>query len=60
MDYKDIKTELSENILTITLNRPERLNAFTLRMKDEVVHALAEVALLLTISISHSSHHRLT
>lgn len=40
MDYKDIKTELSENILTITLNRPERLNAFTLRMKDEVVHAL--------------------
>ncbi|KGD64691.1 enoyl-CoA hydratase [Alcanivorax nanhaiticus] len=40
MQYQDIKTELSENILTITLNRPERLNAFTLRMKDELVHAL--------------------
>lgn len=40
MEYQDIKTELSENILTITLNRPERLNAFTLRMKDELVHAL--------------------
>ena len=42
MDYQDIKTELSENILTITLNRPDRLNAFTLRMKDEMVDALAE------------------
>lgn len=40
MQYQDIATELSENILTITLNRPERLNAFTLRMKDEFVHAL--------------------
>ena len=40
MEYQDIETELSENILTITLNRPERLNAFTLRMKDELVHAL--------------------
>ncbi|MEQ3634814.1 enoyl-CoA hydratase-related protein [Alcanivorax sp.] len=42
MDYQDIKTELAENILTITLNRPDRLNAFTLRMKDEMVDALAE------------------
>ncbi|PHR63759.1 crotonase/enoyl-CoA hydratase family protein [Alcanivorax sp.] len=42
MDYQDIKTDLSEQILTITLNRPDRLNAFTLRMKDELVHALAE------------------
>ena len=42
MDYQDIKTDLAEQILTITLNRPDRLNAFTLRMKDEVVHALAE------------------
>ncbi len=40
MEYQDITTDVSENILTITLNRPERLNAFTLRMKDEVVHAL--------------------
>lgn len=42
MDYQDIKTDLSEQMLTITLNRPDRLNAFTLRMKDELVHALAE------------------
>lgn len=42
MDYQDIKTDLAEQILTITLNRPDRLNAFTLRMKDEVVHALEE------------------
>ncbi|MCG8392193.1 MAG: crotonase/enoyl-CoA hydratase family protein [Pseudomonadales bacterium] len=42
MDYTDISTELEDNILTITLNRPDRLNAFTLRMKDEMVHALDE------------------
>ena len=42
MDYQHIRTDLDENILTITLNRPDRLNAFTLRMKDELVHAFGE------------------
>ena len=42
MDYQHISTDLDEQILTITLNRPDRLNAFTLRMKDELVHAFAE------------------
>ena len=37
MDYQHISTDLDEQILTITLNRPDRLNAFTLRMKDELV-----------------------
>ena len=60
MDYQDIKTDLAEQILTITLNRPDRLNAFTLRMKDEVVHALAEAdrnddirAVIVTLSLIH-------
>ena len=34
-----ILTDLSERILTITLNRPERLNAFTTQMRDELIAA---------------------
>lgn len=44
MEYQHIRTDLAEQILTITLNRPERLNAFTLRMKDELVHAFGEAS----------------
>lgn len=33
-------TELSEGILTLTLNRPDRLNAFTREMMDEMIAAL--------------------
>ncbi len=36
MEFEQITTELSDNVLTITLNRPERLNAFTARMGDEL------------------------
>ncbi len=42
MEYQHIRTELADNILTITLNRPDRMNAFTLRMKDELVRAFGE------------------
>lgn len=37
--YKDILYEISEKICTITLNRPEKLNAFTGRMRLELNHA---------------------
>jgi enoyl-CoA hydratase/carnithine racemase len=37
--YRTIRYELSEGILTITLNRPEQLNAFTKEMAEELVHA---------------------
>ena len=40
MNYEQIKYEVSERILTITLNRPERLNAFTAVMREELVDAL--------------------
>ena len=40
MDYQDIRYEVSDRILTLTLNRPDRLNAWTLRMRDEMLHAL--------------------
>ena len=41
MNYQDILYEVSDRILTITLNRPERLNAWTLQMRTEMLDALA-------------------
>ena len=40
MKYKDILYEIDDNILTITLNRPDKLNAFTNRMCNELIDAL--------------------
>lgn len=40
--YADIAVEVSGRVLTITLNRPEKLNAFTTRMRDELVAAFAQ------------------
>jgi enoyl-CoA hydratase/carnithine racemase len=39
MDFEQITTDLAENVLTITLNRPERLNAWTARMGSELIEA---------------------
>lgn len=43
MSYKEILFEPSERIGIITLNRPERLNAFTWTMGNEMRDALMEV-----------------
>ena len=40
MEYKQIKYEISDSILTITLNRPENLNAVTPLMITEIIDAL--------------------
>lgn len=40
MDYQEILYAVEEKVLTITLNRPEKLNAFTGRMMFEVLDAL--------------------
>ena len=39
MDYEQIIYAVEDNILTITLNRPERINAFTDQMMTEMVDA---------------------
>ncbi|MFO8101191.1 MAG: crotonase/enoyl-CoA hydratase family protein [Dehalococcoidia bacterium] len=39
MDYTHIKYEVSDRIGTITLNRPEQMNTFTPRMREELIDA---------------------
>ncbi|HEY1597887.1 MAG TPA: crotonase/enoyl-CoA hydratase family protein [Thermoleophilaceae bacterium] len=40
MDFEEILYEVEDHVLTITLNRPERLNAFTPTMGRELIEAL--------------------
>ncbi|MEM7018489.1 MAG: enoyl-CoA hydratase-related protein, partial [Pseudomonadota bacterium] len=42
MDYEHILYEVSEGIATITMNRPDRLNAWTGTMDQNIRHALRE------------------
>src|SRR5882724_8947479 len=39
MAYEQIQYDVADGILTITLNRPEKLNAFTGRMMNELIDA---------------------
>jgi enoyl-CoA hydratase/carnithine racemase len=40
MNYEQIKYETRDGILTVTLNRPDKLNAFTGRMLSELLDAM--------------------
>jgi len=40
MEFEQILYEVEDHVLTITLNRPERLNAFTAQMGMELIQAL--------------------
>lgn len=39
MDYQDIVVEVQDFLATVTLNRPQKLNAYTRRMGEELTHA---------------------
>jgi enoyl-CoA hydratase/carnithine racemase len=39
MDYEQIRYEVQDRVLTITMDRPDRLNAFTEQMSQELVDA---------------------
>jgi enoyl-CoA hydratase/carnithine racemase len=39
LDFKEIRYEVADGVLTITLNRPDRLNAFTGTMMQELIAA---------------------
>jgi enoyl-CoA hydratase/carnithine racemase len=39
MTYNTLRYEVADNILTITLNRPEQLNSFTVEMANELIAA---------------------
>jgi enoyl-CoA hydratase/carnithine racemase len=43
MDYQTLLSDLDAGILTLTLNRPERLNAFTQQMLGELLDAFDEI-----------------
>ncbi|WP_198038650.1 enoyl-CoA hydratase-related protein [Planococcus lenghuensis] len=40
--YETLKTELDEGVLTLTLNRPDKMNAYTVKMNEELLHAYRE------------------
>jgi enoyl-CoA hydratase/carnithine racemase len=39
MTYKTLRYEVADHILTLTLNRPEQLNSFTVEMANELIDA---------------------
>ncbi|WP_088006052.1 enoyl-CoA hydratase-related protein [Indiicoccus explosivorum] len=40
--YETIKTELNDGVLILTLNRPDKMNAYTVKMNSELLHAYQE------------------
>lgn len=43
MPYRQIETGVKDGILTLTLNRPEKLNAFTATMMNEMIEVFTKV-----------------
>ncbi len=45
MTYKTLNWEVEDRVLTLTLNRPDKLNAFTVEMAEELVDAFNRASL---------------
>ena len=43
-EYRDIRYSVADGVATVTLNRPDKLNAWTLLMQQELRHALDHAA----------------
>ncbi|MEC8409286.1 MAG: enoyl-CoA hydratase-related protein, partial [Pseudomonadota bacterium] len=44
MPFETIRYEITDQILTITLHRPEQLNAFTVKMAKELIAAFEQAS----------------
>ena len=44
MVYETLKLDLNDGLLWLTLNRPEKLNAFTVTMANELIEAFAAIS----------------
>jgi len=42
MDYQTITLDIADDIATVTLNRPEKMNALNTQMRAEIAHAVKE------------------
>lgn len=43
MGFETIKVEIETDVAVLTLNRPDKLNSFTRRMHEEIMHALTSI-----------------
>ncbi len=43
MEFEQIRYDLADGVAVVTLNRPDRLNAYTERMRDEIVAAFDRI-----------------
>ncbi len=43
MAFQTLRTEITDRVLTLTLSRPDRLNAFTTQMQHELIAAFDEI-----------------
>lgn len=44
MRYETLDYHIADRVLTLTLDRPEQLNAFTVEMANELIHAFSRAS----------------